>query len=98
MRRTIQDLVYSVDPNVKIEPEVEDVRVFSSVNGEKMISCIFSSCYLLPMNSSILSPTFRVAWLNIVVGILWKCVTCNYTLVRVFLFRAHEWRVNNVPG
>lgn len=25
MRRTIQDLVSSVDPNVKIEPEVEDV-------------------------------------------------------------------------
>jgi transcription initiation factor TFIID subunit 12 len=25
MRRTIQDLVTSVDPNVKIEPEVEDV-------------------------------------------------------------------------
>ena len=36
MRRTIQDLVYSVDPNVKIEPEVEDVRVFSSVNDEKI--------------------------------------------------------------
>lgn len=27
MRRTIQDLVASVDPNVKIEPEVEDVSV-----------------------------------------------------------------------
>jgi hypothetical protein len=26
MRRSIQDLVASVDPNVKIEPEVEDVR------------------------------------------------------------------------
>lgn len=25
MRRTIQDLVSSIDPNVKIEPEVEDV-------------------------------------------------------------------------
>lgn len=27
MRRTVQDLVASVDPNVKIEPEVEDVRL-----------------------------------------------------------------------
>lgn len=27
MRRSIQDLVSSIDPNVKIEPEVEDVRV-----------------------------------------------------------------------
>ena len=27
MRRTIQDLVASVDPNVKIEPEVEDVSI-----------------------------------------------------------------------
>lgn len=25
MRRTIQDLVASIDPNVKIDPEVEDV-------------------------------------------------------------------------
>jgi len=28
MRRTIQDLVSSVDPNVKIEPEVEDVSLY----------------------------------------------------------------------
>jgi transcription initiation factor TFIID subunit 12 len=28
MRRSIQDLVSSVDPNVKVEPEVEDVRAF----------------------------------------------------------------------
>ena len=27
MRRSIQDLVSSIDPNVKIEPEVEDVSV-----------------------------------------------------------------------
>ena len=28
MRRSIQDLVSSIDPNVKIEPEVEDVSFF----------------------------------------------------------------------
>jgi transcription initiation factor TFIID subunit 12 len=26
MRRSIQDLAFSMDPNIKIEPEVEDVR------------------------------------------------------------------------
>jgi hypothetical protein len=26
MRRSIQDLALSMDPNIKIEPEVEDVR------------------------------------------------------------------------
>jgi hypothetical protein len=29
MRRSIQDLVSSIDPNVKIEPEVEDVRTLT---------------------------------------------------------------------
>ena len=29
MRRSIQDLVFSIDPNVKIEPEVEDVSLVS---------------------------------------------------------------------
>lgn len=32
MRKTIQDLVSSVDPNVKIEPEVEDVCLFPFLN------------------------------------------------------------------
>lgn len=32
MRRTIHDLVASVDPNVKIEPEVEDVRACRSTD------------------------------------------------------------------
>ena len=31
MRRSIQDLVTSIDPNVRIEPEVEDVRAPSPV-------------------------------------------------------------------
>ena len=29
MRRSIQDIVYSIDPNVKIEPEVEDVSALA---------------------------------------------------------------------
>lgn len=28
MRRSIQDLVSSIDPNVKVEPEVEDVSLY----------------------------------------------------------------------
>lgn len=31
MRRSIQDLVTSIDPNVRVEPEVEDVRFASSL-------------------------------------------------------------------
>jgi transcription initiation factor TFIID subunit 12 len=33
MRRSIQDLVLSIDPNVKIEPEVEDVRPLSPASA-----------------------------------------------------------------
>lgn len=40
MRRTIQDLVISIDPNVKIEPEVEDVRQ----NHVFFFMVLFSSC------------------------------------------------------
>jgi hypothetical protein len=39
MRRTIQDLVSSVDPNVKIDPEVEDVSYFALSD-----IIFFSSC------------------------------------------------------
>jgi hypothetical protein len=35
MRRTIHDLVASVDPNVKIEPEVEDVSRVASLFFER---------------------------------------------------------------
>ena len=35
MRRSIQDLVFSIDPNVKIEPDVEDVsELLSARFGE----------------------------------------------------------------
>lgn len=33
MRRSIQDLVLSIDPNIKIEPEVEDVRQFAPLSS-----------------------------------------------------------------
>lgn len=42
MRRSIQDLVSSVDPNVKIEPEVEDVQVQSLSRRESCLTCVFS--------------------------------------------------------
>jgi hypothetical protein len=38
MRRTIQDLASSIDPNVKLEPEVEDVRWFRSLSPKCDIS------------------------------------------------------------
>ena len=41
MRRSIQDLAFSMDPNIKIEPEVEDVR-------QPLSSSIFASRIHLP--------------------------------------------------
>lgn len=41
MRRSIQDLVSSIDPNVKVEPDVEDVRIHRS----SLISLIYASFF-----------------------------------------------------
>jgi hypothetical protein len=51
MRRTVQDLVSSIDPNVKIEPEVEDVCAIAFF--EDVSDPFSSSCLTSPMNSLI---------------------------------------------
>ena len=50
MRRTIQDLVSSVDPNVKIDPEVEDVGFLTFPDVFKLIVFGCSSFSLSRMN------------------------------------------------
>lgn len=50
MRRTIQDLVSSVDPNVKIDPEVEDVSYLAFPDVFKLIMFGCSSCSLSQMS------------------------------------------------
>ena len=64
MRRSIQDLALSIDPNVKIEPEVEDVRsppAFPLITFFLMHHfCYFrvsdSCCWTSPTSSSTRSP------------------------------------------
>jgi len=50
MRRTIQDLVSSVDPNVKIDPEVEDVGYLVLPDVLKLIVFGYSSFSLSRMS------------------------------------------------
>lgn len=52
MRRTIQDLVASVDPNVKMEPEVEDVRL--SLLAFSTGVTFSESCFCLSLTSSLI--------------------------------------------
>ena len=42
MRRSIQDLAFSMDPNIKIEPEVEDVR--------RLLSSILAPHAFIPLS------------------------------------------------
>jgi hypothetical protein len=51
MRRSIQDLVASIDPNVKVEPEVEDVSLFS-LRLSDMLANLHHSFYWRSLMSS----------------------------------------------
>ena len=55
MRRSIQDLVSSIDPNVKIDGEVEDVR--HHVLRLENIPTDLSSSYFLRLRTSSLTPS-----------------------------------------
>lgn len=43
MRRTIQDLVASIDPNVKILPEVEDVSLGKWSQRAQLMMCLVAA-------------------------------------------------------
>lgn len=82
MRRSIQDLVSSVDPHVRIEPEVEDVShwpcaVFFDVSYCSFCSCCFRS----PTSSSTQSRTLVADWQNIAAAIHWKSKISSFILV-----------------
>ena len=56
MRRSIQDLVFSIDPNVKIEPDVEDVCSSLLILNPFFVLCYrvlaTSFCWILRTSSS----------------------------------------------
>ena len=80
MRRSIQDLVSSIDPSVKIEPDVEDVspRVVSR-RCRSLTRYSFSCCSISQTSSLTRSPTFPVAWPNTAAATLWKFEISNFT-------------------
>jgi hypothetical protein len=89
MRRSIQDLVASVDPNVKIEPEVEDVRIREQLAIRvRAVDSTFNSYFSISlMSSSTLSRTLAADWQSIEAETHWKCVTfsCISVSYQVFL-------------
>ena len=84
MRRTIQDLVASVDPNVKIEPEVEDVCTFLS--AFPLIDYCYSYYFPLLTSLSTRSQTLHAVWPSTVEGIHSRSVIFSFTSVRLFGF------------
>ena len=79
MRRSIQDLVSSIDPNVKIDGEVEDVR--HHVLRLENIPTDLSSSYFLRLRTSSLTPsrTLPAGWPSTAVEIPSTLRTCNCT-------------------
>jgi hypothetical protein len=63
MCRSIRDLAFSMDPNIKIEPEVEDVRqlIFSFLAPHRVYPPLAAFFWILPTSSSTRSPISDVA-------------------------------------
>ena len=89
MRRSIQDLVSSIDPSVKIEPDVEDVCPHFFAIADLLTRCPPSCCSTSPMNLSTRSRTFLAVWPNTVAVTRLKfeisSSTSNGTTIFVFL-------------
>lgn len=84
MRRTIQDLVASVDPNVKVEPEVEDVSTNLHVSSSSVEHCSNASfCYPSPTSSLIRLQILRADWPGIEAPTRWKSGIFSFISVSI---------------